>query len=130
MSVCVSIRDTVARTLQCFDGAIHHSPRGDFTRARCSNLLDGSADVLISVVKGDDGISTVTVEELKDGDAGLAWRFRVLQVGIEVGENRNKKTCFAGLTETISRPTRNALSETIPKQKLSATQRQFFEILC
>jgi hypothetical protein len=130
MSVFVSNCDTVARTLKCFVGAIHHSPRGDFTRARGSNLLDGSADVLISVVKGDEGISTVTVEELKDGDAGLAWRFRVLQVGIEVGENRNKKSCFAGLAETISRPARNDPTETIPKQKLSATQRRFFEILC
>jgi AAA domain len=84
----VANADAIAAELSCFVAAVHHSPRSDPTRGRGSNAADGAADVLISVVKNPDGTSTATIEELKDGEGSLTWRFRI--VGTELqGRNQN-----------------------------------------
>ena len=62
MSVFLDNCDAIARKLVCFVAAVHHSPRGDDTRARRSNVLDGGADVIISVVKDKPtGVSTASM---------------------------------------------------------------------
>ena len=95
MGVFVGNCDTIARAFDCFVGAVHHSPRNDDSRSRGSNVLDGAADVIISVVKDDaSGISTAKVDRLKDGEEGATWRFRVAPVEVVL---RNKGTCFAPL---------------------------------
>ena len=53
MSMFVENCNTVAEAFNCFVGAVHHSPRSDDTRSRGSNVLDGAADVIISVIKDD-----------------------------------------------------------------------------
>jgi hypothetical protein len=130
MSMFVENSEFVARAFGCFVGAVHHSPRGDDTRIRGSTVLDGAADVIISVAKDDaTGISTATVEAIKDGEQGAAWRFKLVEIGIEVGEKRNKKGCFAPTPETIGTMTRKGDSETKRNKKLSPSQRRFLDIL-
>jgi hypothetical protein len=51
MSAFVDNCDTIAKAFDCFVGVVHHSPRADETRSRGSNVLDGAADVIVSVVK-------------------------------------------------------------------------------
>lgn len=130
MSAFVENCEYVARAFNCFVGAVHHSPRGDDTRSRGSNVLDGAADVIISVVKDEvSGISTATIEALKDGEQGTAWRFRLVQIGIEVGDERNKKSMFRPTTETIGTPTLKGSGETKRNKKLPPSQQRFIEIL-
>ena len=130
MSMFVANCQIVAQAFGCFVGAVHHSPRGDDTRSRGSNVLDGAADVIISVIKDDaTRVSTVKVEALKDGEDGLSWQFEVIEIGIEVGEKRNQKGGFAGVCETISKPQRGTDAETKRNQKLSPTARRFIDIL-
>src|SRR5262249_12602528 len=57
------VADNCERIARAFNAAVmvgHHTPRGDETRSRGSNVLDGDADSMWSVVKLD-GISTVTI---------------------------------------------------------------------
>ena len=124
MSMFVENCNTVAEAFKCLVGAVHHSPRGDDTRSRGSNVLDGAADVIISVTKDDvTHVSTAKIEAIKDSEEGLAWRFQIT-------EKRNKKDCFAPLCETVSKPHRNGSGETRAKQKLTSEERRFFDILC
>jgi hypothetical protein len=130
MSMFVESCETVARAFGCFVGAVHHSPRGDDTRIRGSTVLDGAADVIISVVKDDaTGVSTATVEDIKDGEEGTLWRFRLIQIGIEVGEDRNKKGLFRPTCETIGTLARKGETETKRNRKLSPSQQRFLDIL-
>ena len=123
MSMFVENCNTVAEAFNCFVGAVHHSPRGDDTRSRGSNVLDGAADVIVSVIKdGATHISTAKIEAIKGGEEGLAWLFRVT-------EKRNQKDGFAPLCETISNPERENDSETKAKPKFTGEQRRFFDIL-
>jgi hypothetical protein len=126
MGVFVENCDIIARKLTCAVIAIHHSPRGDLTRGRGSNAVDGAADAMISVVALRDGTSRVTVEELKDGESSLSWRFRVVKVEID---DRNKNGCFAGLCETIGTPVRIDSTETKTETKRTPTQNRFISIL-
>jgi hypothetical protein len=130
MGMFVENCEAVARAFGCFVGAVHHSPRGDETRSRGSNVLDGAADVIISVVKDDaSGVSTATVEAAKDGEEGALWRFRLIQIGVEVGQNRNKKGLFRPTCETIGTLTRKGETETKRNRKLSPAQRRLIDIL-
>ena len=90
---------------------MHHSPRGDDTRSRGSNVLDGAADVIISVTKDDvTHLSTAKIEAIKDSEEGLTWRFQIT-------EKRNQKDGFTPLCETVSLPHRNNTTETKTNQR-------------
>jgi hypothetical protein len=127
MSLFVDNCDAIAKAFDCFIGVVHHSPRADETRSRGSNVLDGAADVIISVVKdGASGISTAKVDRLKDGEEGAAWRFRVNTVEVP---DRNGSTCFVPLCETLGIVAQGAGSETRRNRKLSGQQQRFMDIL-
>ena len=124
MSMFVENCNTVAKAFNCFVGAVHHSPRSDDTRSRGSNVLDGAADVIISVIKDvATHISTAKIEAIKDSEEGLAWRFRVT-------EKRNQNGGFTPVCETISNPQRESDTETKAKPRLTGEERRFFDILC
>ena len=125
MGVFIDSCDQVAQALKCLMVVIHHSPRSDATRTRGSNVLDGAADALISVV-ANGGASTATVEALKDGEAGLTWHFKVTL--IEVG-TRNLKPSCAPLCATMGTPTRKGDGATKAQLKLTAAQWRFIDIL-
>lgn len=127
MSMFVENCETVARAFNCFVGVVHHSPRGDDTHSRGSNVLDGAADVIISVAKDKaTGISTATIDAMKDGEEGALLRFRLIQ--IEIG-NRNKNPCFAPIPETIGTVTREGDTETKRNKKFSPSQQRFLDIM-
>jgi len=127
VSVVVDNCDTIASELSCFVGILHHSPRGDDTRGRGSNVLDGAVDCLISVVKDKvAGISTATIEDLKDGDAGMSWRFRIEEILVDP---RNQNGAVAGGCATVSNPKRGTESATERNQKLSPMSRRFLDLL-
>jgi hypothetical protein len=126
MGVFVENCDIIARKLTCAVIAIHHSPRGDLTRGRGSNAVDGAADAMISVVALPDGTSRITVEELKDGESSLSWRFKVVKVEVE---DRNQNHGFAGLCETIGTPSRLDATETKTETKRTPAQSRFISIL-
>jgi len=129
MGMFVENCEAVARAFGCFVGAVHHSPRGDETRSRGSNVLDGAADVIISVVKDDlTGVSTATIEACKDAEEGALWRFELVQVGIGAGERRNNPCC-APTCATIGTLTRKGDSATRAQQRLTPSQRRFIDIL-
>ena len=132
MGVFVDNCDHIAQALKCLMAVIHHSPRSDATRTRGSNVLDGAADALISVV-ANGGYSTATVEALKDGEPGLTWDFKLAQVEIGGGNgipnDRNQKHGFAPLCETLGTPTRKGEGETKAKPNLPPAQRRFIEVL-
>ena len=124
MSMFVENCNTVAEAFNSFVGAVHHSPRSDDTRSRGSNVLDGAADVIVSVIKDvATHISTAKIEAIKDGEEGLSWRFRVT-------EKRNQNGGFTPVCETISNPQRESDTETKAKPRLTGEERQFFDILC
>jgi len=128
MSQFVENCDIVARAFSCFIAAIHHSPRSDDTRGRGSNVLDGGADIVVSVIKNDaTHVSTARVEAVKDSEEGLAWRFHITQIELQ---DQNQNHGFAPLCETVSEPRREGATETKAKTKLTAEQRRFFDILC
>lgn len=119
MSMFVENCNTVASAFNCFVGAVHHSPRSDDTRSRGSNVLDGAADVIISVIKDDKtNISTAKIDAIKDSEEGLAWRFHVT-------EKRN----ISPLCETLSEPRREQRTETNRNKKLTGQERRFLDIL-
>ena len=122
MSQFVENCDIVAKAFTCFVGAVHHSPRSDDTRSRGSNVLDGAADVIISVVKGRDNSRVAKIEYMKDGEEGLVWRFQIT-------EKRNQNVGFTPLVETVSVPQREQDIETKPKPKLTGEERRFMDIL-
>jgi hypothetical protein len=122
--------EAVARAFRCFVGAVHHSPRGDDTRSRGSNVLDGAADVIISVVKDDaTGVSTATIEACKDAEEGTLWRFELVQIEVSGSEKRNKNPCCAPTCATIGTMTRKGDSATRAQQRLAPSQRRFIDIL-
>jgi hypothetical protein len=123
MSMFVENCNIVARAFGCFVGAVHHSPRGDDTRSRGSNVLDGAADVIISVIKNEKTlISTAKIEAIKDSVEGLEWQFRVT-------EDRNKKDCFGPLCETISQPHRDPGPKQGRNKKPTGQEQRFLDIL-
>ncbi|MDN3279097.1 AAA family ATPase [Frankia sp. RB7] len=128
MGVFVENCDHIAKAFKALIVVIHHSPRSDATRTRGSNVLDGAADALISVV-ADGAISTATVEALKDGEPGLTWHFRVALVEIEQAKTETKKGGFGPLCETIGTPARKDDSETRAKPNLAPAHRRFIDIL-
>ena len=128
MSQFVENCNIVAEAFGCLIAAIHHSPRSDDTRSRGSNVLDGAADVLVSVIKNDvTSVSTAKIEDIKDSEEGLSWRFHITQIELE---DRNQNRGFAPLCETLSEPRREDATETKAKPKLTGEQRRFFDILC
>jgi hypothetical protein len=107
----------------------HHTPRGDETRSRGSNVLDGDADCMWSVVKAD-GISTVTVYRMKDGPEGLTWKFRLEPV--EIGRGRKGATLASCVCASITNPAYDddsANSASKRKHLLTPAQRRFMDIL-
>ena len=128
MSMFVENCNTVANGFGCFVGVVHHSPRSDDTRSRGSNVLDGAADVIISVIKDDASqVSTAKIEAIKDGEEGLSWRFHLTKIELW---DRNQNRGFAPLCETLSEPRREGDTETKAKPKLNGEQRRFFDVLC
>jgi hypothetical protein len=106
MSMFVESCEFVARAFGCFVGAVHHSPRGDDTRSRGSNVLDGAADVIISVVKDDaTGVSTVKIEALKDGEEGASWSFHLVQVEVSGDGKAQQTPLLQPVCATLSDPT-------------------------
>lgn len=128
MGVFVENCDHIAKTFQALIVVIHHSPRSDATRTRGSNVLDGAADALISVV-ADGAISTATVEALKDGEPGLTWHFKVETAEIERAGSATKKPSCAPLCATMGTPTRKDDGATKAQPNLTAAQRRFIDIL-
>lgn len=107
----------------------HHTPRGDETRSRGSNVLDGDADSMLSVVKSD-GVSTVTVYRMKDGREGLTWKFRLEPV--EIGQDHKGATLTSCVCASITVPTyddEGASSASKRKRLLSAGQTRFLDIV-
>jgi hypothetical protein len=129
MSPLIDNCEALGREFNCVVMVPHHAPRSDETRSRGTNMLDGAADSMWSVVKDGDE-STVTIYRMKDGPDGLAWKFRL--DSIEVGQDRNSRTCCACVCALTSEPAyddQGATGATSKRAKLSAPQRRFLDIL-
>jgi hypothetical protein len=87
-------------------------------------------DVIISVVKDKPtGVSTATVEEMKDGEAGLSWRFHLVQIEGHGQPGAQHFRCCGPLVATISNPSRSDPAATLAQQKLPSSQRRFMDLL-
>lgn len=128
MGIFIDSCDHVAQALKCLMVIIHHSPRSDATRTRGSNVLDGAADALISVA-ANGSTSTVTVEALKDGEAGLTWDFELTQIEVTGEASATKNASCAPLCATKGTPTRKGDGATKAQLRLTASQRRFIDIL-
>jgi AAA domain len=126
MSPLIDNCEALGREFNCVVMVPHHAPRSDETRSRGTNMLDGAADSMWSVVKvGEE--STVTIYRMKDGPDGLTWKFRL--DSIVVGQDRNSRTCCACVCAITQEPTVEDQGATTKGPKLSAPQRRFLDIL-
>ena len=116
----------IADTLGCVVAIAQHTPRSDETRARGSNVLDGNAAAMLSVVKAN-GVSTVTIYRMKDGPDGLTWSFRLEP--FELGRDRNGKMLTTCVCAAIDRPAyeeESAASAAKRSQKSAASRNAFW----
>jgi hypothetical protein len=66
----------IEQEFNCLVVGVHHSGKDATRGARGSNALDGAADVMWHVDKGEVA-STVTVAAMKDGEDGASWTYRL-----------------------------------------------------
>lgn len=66
----------IAEAFGCLVVVVHHAGKDTARGSRGSNALDGAADVMWSVEKGE-GVSTVSIHAMKDGEEGISWQFRL-----------------------------------------------------
>lgn len=104
---------TIERYFGCLVVVVHHMGKNPAAGGRGSNAQNGAADVTLTVEKADD-YSTVRIDEMKDGDEGQEWRFRLLSVDLsEANETPSEAgteatTC---VVELLSEPSEAKHSE-------------------
>jgi hypothetical protein len=76
MSVFVANAEKIAAEFGCLVVVVHHAGRASEGRSRGSNALDGAADVMWHVEKGE-GQSRASIVAMKDGEDGIEWSFRL-----------------------------------------------------
>jgi AAA domain len=76
MGLLVANAERIAANFECIVILVHHAGRAADGRSRGSNALDGAADVMWHVEKGE-GQSRVTILAMKDGEDGLDWTFKL-----------------------------------------------------
>jgi len=111
MGVLVANGEKIAAALGCIVVLVHHAGRASEGRSRGSNALDGAADCMWSIEKGE-GQSRITLSAMKDGEDGVEWAFRLRPFYFE--ENRCPKqsetsTCTV---EILTNPAPAKQSET------------------
>ena len=102
MGVLVANAEKIAEAFGCLVILVHHAGRGADNRSRGSNALDGGADVMWHVEKGE-AQSRVSITAMKDGEAGLEWTFRLKQhwLDCEAAQQGAASTCTV---EILSEP--------------------------
>ena len=91
----------IERHYCCTVVVVHHMGKDASKGARGSNALNGAADVTIAVEKGE-ALSTVRVDEMKDGPEGQEWRFRLLPYQLDEAENDPEKRNILDPPETLT----------------------------
>lgn len=76
MGVLIANAERVAEAFSCLVVLVHHAGKSAERGSRGSNALDGAADVMWLVEKGD-AHNRVSITAMKDGEEGLDWTFRL-----------------------------------------------------
>jgi hypothetical protein len=114
MSAYVQATDMLREDFDCLVIIIHHCGR-DGTRPRGHTSLTGAVDAQLSVMRDEAGNVVIAVEHLKDGEAGLTIRARLVQW--EIGVDGSGEPATSCVVEPIE-----SEAETAPaakKQKLT-----------
>ena len=111
MGVLVANAEAIAEELGCLVVLVHHAGRAADARSRGSNALDGAADVMWHVEKNEEG-NRVSIHEMKDGEAGLEWTFRLKPHWLDLAD---ASTCTVEIMTTPRQPL-----QADPKPKLKA----------
>jgi hypothetical protein len=109
MSAYVQAADLLREAFDCLVIIIHHCGR-DGTRPRGHTSLTGAVDAQLSVMKDEAENVVIAVEHLKDGEAGLVIRARLVQW--EIGVDENDETATSCVVEPVE-----SQAETTPAAK-------------
>jgi AAA domain len=132
----------IERRYSCLVAAVHHTGKDAERGGRGSNALNGAADVTWKVERVD-GMSRVTVEEIKDGPSGASWTFRLLPFEITTQQPRNNicnnenreifpKATFEAETcvvDLLSEPGFATKSATKPKARPTGVPGDLFKVI-
>jgi hypothetical protein len=131
MGCFISNCGIISQELQCTSCPVHHSPRGEDGRPRGSNQFDGALDFMIVVVKdGTTGISTATVDMMKDGPEGMSWRFKIQPKELKSARFEDRAVGVAHGLENASRDQGGARSaRSAHGIRLSPKQRRLFDVI-
>jgi hypothetical protein len=128
MSIFVENCEDLARAFKCHVNAVHHSPRSDDNRSSGSNSIDGAADVMLSLVRSENGVSTAEVVRFKDGKEGATIEFDLHS--IEVGTDRRGVPLTSCFVNILREPSGVDIGSERPAgPKLSAAQQRLFDVI-
>jgi AAA domain len=114
--------DAIHRAFDCLVIIVHHCGK-DPKRPRGHTSLEGTADAQIAVTN-DHGLITMTVEFMKDDEAGATTRSRLRLV--ELGLNDEKEP----ITSRVALPADDEAVPTGKSRKLTGYNKIGFDLLC
>ena len=101
MGVLVTNAEKLAARFGCIVILVHHAGKTADRGSRGSNSLDGAADVMWFVDKGE-AESRVSITAMKDSESGLDWTFRLQTYWFDDDDQSRNNTCTV---EILSEPT-------------------------
>ena len=114
MGRAVTRCEAIERHFECLVGLVHHVGKDPGRGARGSNALNAAADVLI-VIEKHEGHSSARVDQMKDGQEGIEWTFRLLPFDLAETSDPPTETdenVSACVVELLSDPTQAKQRET------------------
>jgi hypothetical protein len=123
MAKFIRAADAIREAFSCAVIVVHHCGVAN-NRPRGHTSLSGADDAQIAVDRADDGLVTVKVEHMKDGDASapMACRLERVELGID-DDGEPITSCIVMPVEGVTASASTAAS------KLTASQRRFVDIL-
>jgi hypothetical protein len=103
MSVFVANAEKVAAAFGCLVVVVHHAGRASESRSRGSNALDGAADVMWHVERGE-AQSRVSIVAMKDGEDGLDWTFRLRPFYFDENDGAQHRATSTCTVEILANP--------------------------
>ncbi|WP_180982485.1 AAA family ATPase [Methylocella silvestris] len=97
--------ERIRTTLNCFALIVHHSGKDAGKGSRGHSSLLGAIDLEMEVTRatGQDGVHTMKITKLRDGEAGAVFGFRLKTITVGMDEDSDKvTTCLVEPVEVSS----------------------------
>ncbi|MDW9488835.1 AAA family ATPase [Sinorhizobium medicae] len=102
MGAFVANAAAIAAAFNCLVLVVHHSGKDAERGMRGSSNLNGATDAEWQI--SGDGIRTVSLHKMKDGEDGLAWSFRLEKRQVSGNSGRRSRSTCVVVPETEPKP--------------------------